>query len=496
MSGTSSLGWRVADRVSALLDPGERAAVCGDLMELGVDGRRALGDVLGLVLRRQLALWRDWHPWLAVAAVALPIGVLLSYASRWWFGIGGRYFVWYVKGWSSAFLASPGARRDLLELAVGALLCCATLVVWSWTSGYVLGRLSRRAVWITGTLFCAAVLLGTFGTPTTAREPSLLYYRVVWPRTLQAAFVLLPALAGMKRGVRLAPLQLRSTVAGVITVALLTLWAAQRLENSLLFGRGRVPPSGPDRIIGTADDGRPLWPVSLLMLWPSALSARRGALAPALRRGGRSDASPERHLTPALLTATALGAACATVMAQQTALDYPQWRGRERDGAASAFVEPRAWPQALTKRWRIDVGEGYSTPIVVGDTVYVFARQGENEVMTALDCRLLAPHSGARVIPASYSPSQAAAAHGAGPKATPLFHDGKLFTLGISGIVSAFDAASGKLLWQTPRPAEAPFYGAASSPLGEGNLVIVHPGDYGPLTAFDAATGAAHVDGR
>ena len=91
---------------------------------------------------------------------------------------------------------------------------------------------------------------------------------------------------------------------------------------------------------------------------------------------------------------------------------------------------------------------------------------------------------------AVYTPSKPAEEHGAGPKATPLFHDGRLFTLGISGIVSAFDARSGKQLWQTAPPKEAPFYGAAVSPLGSKDLVIVHPGDYGPLTAFDTRTGA------
>jgi outer membrane protein assembly factor BamB len=45
-------------------------------------------------------------------------------------------------------------------------------------------------------------------------------------------------------------------------------------------------------------------------------------------------------------------------------------------------------------------------------------------------------------------------------------------------------------LWQTAPPAEAPFYGAAASPLGERGAVITHPGDYGPLTAFDETTGA------
>src|SRR6185295_9004168 len=83
-----------------------------------------------------------------------------------------------------------------------------------------------------------------------------------------------------------------------------------------------------------------------------------------------------------------------------------------------------------------------------------------------------------------------AAAHGVGPKATPLFHDGRLYTLGITGIFSAFDATTGKLAWQTPAAAEHPSYGVSVSPVADGNLVIVHPGNHGPLTAFDVGSGA------
>jgi outer membrane protein assembly factor BamB len=97
--------------------------------------------------------------------------------------------------------------------------------------------------------------------------------------------------------------------------------------------------------------------------------------------------------------------------------------------------------------------------------------------------------------PAPYAPATPAAAHGVGPKATPLFHNGRLFTLGITGIVSAFDAATGSLAWQTPAPAEHPSYGTAVSPVGDGNLVIVHPGNHGPLTAFNANTGAVKWSG-
>ena len=174
--------------------------------------------------------------------------------------------------------------------------------------------------------------------------------------------------------------------------------------------------------------------------------------------------------------------------AQRSPRDYVQWRGAQRDGSASAFVEPKQWPEALTRRWKVEVGEGYATPLLVGDVVYVFTRLDGQEGITALDAST-GKQRWRSGYAAPYTPSKPAEAHGAGPKATPLVHDGKVFTLGISGIVTAFDAASGKQLWQSAPPKEAPFYGAAVSPLGFKDLAIVHPGDYGPLTAFDTRTG-------
>ena len=188
------------------------------------------------------------------------------------------------------------------------------------------------------------------------------------------------------------------------------------------------------------------------------------------------------------MAVAALIVSAATTVAQNSPQDYPQWRGRNRDGAASGFAEPKVWPEKLTRRWKVTVGEGYATPIVVGKTIYSFTRRDGNEVLMALDAAT------GKIVwqtayPAPYKAADAAAAHGAGPKATPLFHNGKLYTLGISGIVSAFDAAKGKLVWQKPAPAEHPYFGMAVSPVGDKNLVILHPGNYGPLTAFDANTG-------
>jgi outer membrane protein assembly factor BamB len=189
------------------------------------------------------------------------------------------------------------------------------------------------------------------------------------------------------------------------------------------------------------------------------------------------------------IVAVVFVAPVASVLAQRSPLDYPQWRGQNRDGSASTFIEPASWPDTLTRRWRVEVGEGYATPLVVGGTVFTFTRRDGHEVMTALDATT-GEERWRSAYPAPYMPSSPTAAHGSGPKATPLFHEGKIFTLGITGRVTAFEAANGALLWQTPAPAEPPYFSAASSPVGGPGIVVVHPGNYGPLTAFDTGTGA------
>ena len=180
----------------------------------------------------------------------------------------------------------------------------------------------------------------------------------------------------------------------------------------------------------------------------------------------------------------------AVVTAQiATGTDWPQWRGPGRDGSVLAAL-PAQWPEALKKRWEISVGAGHASPVVSGNRVVVIAREGDQEIVRALDVA-----SGKEIWRAAYAApytvNSAAWAHGAGPKSTPAIAGSRVFTLGIGGILSAFDLASGRLLWRVPAPAALPLYGTATSPLVDGTSVIVHVGghDNGALTAFDAATG-------
>ncbi|MGE3884996.1 MAG: PQQ-binding-like beta-propeller repeat protein [Vicinamibacterales bacterium] len=172
------------------------------------------------------------------------------------------------------------------------------------------------------------------------------------------------------------------------------------------------------------------------------------------------------------------------------AQDWPQWRGPNRDGAIEAFTTPAAWPGTLTRRWRVEVGTGYATPLVVGDRVYTFTRQGEEEVLRAMDAAT-GTQLWRAAYPAVFTMNPATRQHGPGPKSTPTHADGRLFTLGMTGVVLAFDAAEGRVLWQAPAPPAQPQYHTAMSPVVEGNFVVVHVGgqDDGALTAFDVATG-------
>jgi outer membrane protein assembly factor BamB len=179
------------------------------------------------------------------------------------------------------------------------------------------------------------------------------------------------------------------------------------------------------------------------------------------------------------------------IVAQNAGPDWPQWRGPRRDGTLTSFTEPKVWPDALTQRWKITVGDGYSTPIVVGNRLYQFSRQGDNEIMRALDA------ASGKVIweksyPAPFEMNSGARRHGPGPKSTPTYADGRLFTLGMSSIVTAWDAATGKELWRKPAGPVQPMFHTAMSPLVDGGQMILHVGGHneGALTAFDSATGA------
>lgn len=96
---------------------------------------------------------------------------------------------------------------------------------------------------------------------------------------------------------------------------------------------------------------------------------------------------------------------------------------------------------------------------------------------------------------APYTMNPAATSHGKGPKSTPLAAGGKLFTLGIAGTLSAFDAANGRVLWRSDFSdrfaAISPLYGSAASPMIAGEKLLIHLGGprRGAFLALEPETG-------
>lgn len=176
------------------------------------------------------------------------------------------------------------------------------------------------------------------------------------------------------------------------------------------------------------------------------------------------------------------------------AADWPQWRGPSRDGVVPGLAPRSAWPEALKPGWTVKVGIGHASPVVLGDRVFVFTRQADDEVVQALELgtgRVLWKQAYA----APYTMNMAATSHGKGPKSTPAVADGRVFTYGISGILSAFDAATGRGLWRKEFGAQfketSPLYGCAMSPVVDRGRLIAYVGGSGSgaLTAFDPPTG-------
>lgn len=172
--------------------------------------------------------------------------------------------------------------------------------------------------------------------------------------------------------------------------------------------------------------------------------------------------------------------------------DWPQILGPARDGVAANEPELTPWKgDVLRQLWRFDVGEGFAGPAVVGDRLVVFHRLRNEEVVQALDTS-----DGKSLWRASYPTSyRDDFGFNAGPRAVPTIAGGRVLTHGAEGVVTAFDLASGRQLWQRHlgRELDVPkgFFGVASSPVVEGDLVLVQAGggEGESVLALDAATG-------
>lgn len=171
------------------------------------------------------------------------------------------------------------------------------------------------------------------------------------------------------------------------------------------------------------------------------------------------------------------------------AQDWPQWRGPNRDGKVAGFTAPQTWPAAFTQQWKVKVGAGDASPVLVGDRLYIASANGEQESYCCLNAA-----DGKLIWQNTYltTPVTGPAARHAGPRGTPAVADGKVVMLGCTGIVYCFETETGTLLWQKNEfPNLFPMFFTAMSPLIVDGLAILQLGgkDQGGIIAFELATG-------
>jgi len=284
--------WRLVGALAQILEPAEREAVNGDLVETGASGGQALRDVLGLVLRRQAAVWMHWKPWLTLVCLIVPLSMLLSLASRRVADESAVYIWMYAHNWNWDLLKNAGFWYEFAHVAWIVLLEYMTLACLSWTGGFALGSASRRMAQINSVLFCLMLLFGVvLGAPLylayyarylqhvfglhrfAGRDPVLTatFYRI-FPLIVQAVLVVVPSLWGLRQSAALPGRQpLLRTVLWTAAIATLALMVIQTPGPGLLLGLYRwqwIWQSRQMRLLRLVV----YWPVAYLML--SALGRR------------------------------------------------------------------------------------------------------------------------------------------------------------------------------------------------------------------------------
>jgi outer membrane protein assembly factor BamB len=171
--------------------------------------------------------------------------------------------------------------------------------------------------------------------------------------------------------------------------------------------------------------------------------------------------------------------------------DWPGFRGPNRDGVVRGLRVGTDWEAAPPRLvWKQLVGPGWSSLAVVGDRLFTQEQRGPSEAVVCLDA-LTGRENWAHLDRIRFEEGIA----GIGPRATPAFADGRLYTLGATGILNCLDAATGERKWFRDIAAESgaavPKWGFVSSPLVISGMVVVFAGGEGDkgLLAYHADSG-------
>ena len=117
----------------------------------------------------------------------------------------------------------------------------------------------------------------------------------------------------------------------------------------------------------------------------------------------------------------------------------------EKTGQVSNFQIPQKWPKNLSLQWSVHVGSGYASPLAVKDRIFIHTRMGQHELAACLNIET-GKTIWSKKYRAPFKMGGGGEKHGKGPKAHPVFKDEVFYTMGISGILSAWNAENGELI--------------------------------------------------
>ncbi len=239
----------------------------------------------------------------------------------------------------------------------------------------------------------------------------------------------------------------------------------------------RWTPTAEERLLAQASDESRLLPTP-----PPAEAAKAVAAPPSVPAAVKTPDT--RVAAPAVGEETALAADPAVA---HTEAEWPGFRGPERNGIIrSAQISTNWTASPPVEMWRRPIGPGWSSFAVHGDVFYTQEQRGEDERVSAYTVKTGQPvwrHSD----PVRFWESNG----GAGPRATPTLHNGRVYAFGATGILNALDARSGAVIWShnvtSDTNRDVPTWGFSSSPLVIDDLVIVAAS--GTLAAYEVDAG-------